>query len=539
MGNFLSCFNRDSNILERKNEINNDDFFNLYFYEKCSYNEGEELNKTKINNIESIYGLNNSQHFFQIYNMKDLTRNQLLRIRELIHLFISNGKPRSSNDFNINNYMKFYPKYDPYFFINEQVLIHNQLIIYNQNQTNINNIMIYQGDINESNQRHGIGKLITPYYILIGIWKNDKFSGWGRESRCNGDVFEGRFENGLINGKGIFLDSKKNKYIGDFKNMKRWGKGKWITNKIIYEGDFYNNHIHGKGKIKFLKSGIQYIGTFQNDKIDGYGTFKWINGDKYEGEVKNGKMHGKGKYQYKNGKIFEGKFFNGQIIERKIDNNSLYKEIDKKIYESFDYNKFYRKIDMDSYTFDESKNYIKNYKIALDKNGEGKKMALNKNKTFNYKKGFNGYKNNIFISNTLINNTFNYEDIYKFQKFDPFQENSEYYNYKTENNTDFYEEELIKHNIFNDNNIDEINYPSDYNFILDNTEIDDIKKDNYQIQVNKQYKNKEYFENNKQNEFVPEYNNIINNEDDFEKMKEQNPNLLLSTYRNHGFGDNI
>ena len=95
---------------------------------------------------------------------------------------------------------------------------------------------VYQGDLNLIGERHGFGKFITPYYVLIGMWKNDKFCGWGRESRCNGDTFEVRFENGLINGKGIFMNKMNSKYVGDFKNMKRWGKGKLQTDKIIYEG---------------------------------------------------------------------------------------------------------------------------------------------------------------------------------------------------------------------------------------------------------------------------------------------------------------
>ena len=39
------------------------------------------------------------------------------------------------------------------------------------------------------------------------MWKEDKFSGWGRESRCNGDVFEGKFEDGLL------CDYMKLKYL--------------------------------------------------------------------------------------------------------------------------------------------------------------------------------------------------------------------------------------------------------------------------------------------------------------------------------------
>ena len=149
---------------------------------------------------------------------------------------------------------------------------------------------IYQGDLNIIGERNGFGKYITPYYVLIGMWKNDIFSGWGRESRCNGDTFEGRFENGLIKGKGIFVNNKNCKYIGDFKNNKRFGKGKLQTDKVIYEGEFYNDMIHGKGRIKFLKNSVEYIGNFNSNKIDGRGVIKFKSGDKYDVEIKNGEI---------------------------------------------------------------------------------------------------------------------------------------------------------------------------------------------------------------------------------------------------------
>ena len=86
------------------------------------------------------------------------------------------------------------------------------------------------------------------------------------------------------------MNAKNCKYIGDFKNMKRWGKGKLATDKIIYEGEFYDNMIHGKGRIKFLKNSVEYIGNFNKNKIDGRGVIKFKNGDKYDVEIKNGEI---------------------------------------------------------------------------------------------------------------------------------------------------------------------------------------------------------------------------------------------------------
>ena len=271
---------------------------------------------------------------YKIYTVSKLKPHQKIKINDIIEFFHKNGTPRKSDDFSVNNYLKFYPKEDHFFYNKDITLIHNNIKIYNENESDMNKIQIYKGDLNIKGERHGLGKLITQYYELIGTWKNDKLNGWGRQSRCNGEVLEGRFENGLLNGKGIYLDSNNYKYLGDFRDMKKWGKGKLITDKIIYEGDFCNDKFEGKGKIKFLKNGDEYEGSFVNGNIEGVGVFKYLNGDIYEGEFKNGKIHGNGIYKYRIGKIYRGLFENGKIkmIKNvKIDNIS-----DKKNYENFE-----------------------------------------------------------------------------------------------------------------------------------------------------------------------------------------------------------
>ena len=257
------------------------------------------------------------------YDMNNSQKGQIMRIKQLFDLCNRNGKPRDCNDFNPEAYTMFYQNNDPYFYVDKTGVSPNSLKIYNKDD--INQIQIYQGDLNYEGQRHGIGKCTTPHYVLIGQWKNDKFSGWGRESRANGEVYEGRYENGLLNGKGIFLNDKNCKYVGDFMNTKRWGKGDLTTDKIHYEGHFYNNQIHGNGRIKFLREGIEYKGTFKNDKIDGYGVFKWKNGDIYEGQVRSGRMHGFGKYKYKNGQVYKGVFNNGDKESDKMKKYEIWK----------------------------------------------------------------------------------------------------------------------------------------------------------------------------------------------------------------------
>ena len=361
MGNTVDCYEKDENIediINERNEIFNFSPEDNKIPDDASFisNQGGEypreterpadfnyeakypnlVNSEKIiiRNLpqDKIYenddeGFNNEEmQFFEqqnMYDMNNLQKGQMMRLKQLFDLCNRNGKPRSCEDFNPKGYTMFYNKDDPYFYYNKNEVFPNTLKIYNKDDKN--NLQIYQGDVNASGQRHGIGKCTTPYYVLMGMWKNDKFSGWGRESRSNGDVFEGRYENGLLNGKGIFLNEKKCKYVGDFRYTRRWGKGDLTTDKIHYQGDFYNNQIHGKGRIRFLRDGIDYIGSFKCDQLDGYGVFTWRNGDRYEGQVRAGKMHGYGKYKYKDGKEYNGFFNNGQKMSDKIKKYELWK----------------------------------------------------------------------------------------------------------------------------------------------------------------------------------------------------------------------
>jgi hypothetical protein len=337
--------------------------------------KSKNTNKANILNKldESLFIFNNFEtKSYNKYSIEKLNPHLKEKISEILRTFDSNGIPRNSDDFNHKNFSKFYPKQDPFFKYDNTGLIHNYIIIYNENQEDLSQMEIYEGDLNQKGQRHGLGKLVTQYYELKGLWKNDMFSGWGRQSRCNGEIYEGRFENGLLNGKGIFLDKKSNKYVGEFKNMKKWGKGKLISDKIIYEGDFINNKKEGKGRIKFLESNVIYEGTFINDNIEGYGIFKYTNGNVYEGEVKNWKMNGNGAYKYRNGKILKGRFVDNKIVNYENNqppfNSPL---IRQSINNEFGNEKFFyhyesKKIINNKENENNTNNYILDYKIQSD-----------------------------------------------------------------------------------------------------------------------------------------------------------------------------
>ena len=276
-----------------------------------------KLTKEKIKNIYA----NKIQKYFRKWKNKinfrknirpKLIKESQIYIQHVLDILLEknnflNENENQNKSYSLTNYQKFYKKNDPFFTYNYGKVFNNQTRIEKISQE----FSIYQGEMNIENQKHGFGKLITRKYTLIGTWRKNKFTGWGRETDNNGNYLEAKFINGLANGKGILVHKKISRYIGNFVNSLRCGKGELITNKIYYKGDFLNDAMHGFGKIIFLKEGHKYEGQFKNNQIEGWGVLLWKYGDRYEGQVKNGKMHGKGKYFFKNGKIYEGIFVNG------------------------------------------------------------------------------------------------------------------------------------------------------------------------------------------------------------------------------------
>lgn len=230
-------------------------------------------------------------------------------LRKLYNKCLKRRHLASVSDFCLEGWKQYYPEEDEFFYFNKGFVIPNNIRIYNPDDSD--NLEIYSGEVNENNLKHGFGIMTTPFYIRQGTWRNDKFTGWGRELRHNGDVLEGKFENGEVNGKGIFRNLKGNTYIGDFISSKKNGNGELNTDKFHYIGKFKNNQLCGKGKIEFFKDGHNYDGEFRDNEINGKGVFHWKNGDVYEGEMKNGKMNGKGKYIYSDGQIYEGFYVDG------------------------------------------------------------------------------------------------------------------------------------------------------------------------------------------------------------------------------------
>jgi len=115
------------------------------------------------------------------------------------------------------------------------------------------------------------------------VWK--EFGEKDTNPKYKGDV-----ENGEPNGLGIFINTNKGKYVGEWKDGKKqgqgtftYGKGKWEGEK--YVGEFKDGVSHGQGTFT-SKDGEKFIGEWKDDEEwniteydkNGNITGKWVNG---------------------------------------------------------------------------------------------------------------------------------------------------------------------------------------------------------------------------------------------------------------------
>ena len=230
-------------------------------------------NKKIINNSINNNLLNNSLYQPNIItNMSIISPNniELSNENKQIFNYYLNINSNNISTFSPNAFKLFYPKNEEHFKIPEnEISGQKEIINYINNNPKLQEK--YIGSVNHFSQMHGFGKLISPNSQKIGTWRNGEFCGWGREIKNNGEVYEGKFKNGKISGKGIYK-YKDVLYIGDFDNNIRQGRGEKITKHYYYKGEFNKDKIDGYGKIQFMNSKegkMEYEGFFKDNKIEG------------------------------------------------------------------------------------------------------------------------------------------------------------------------------------------------------------------------------------------------------------------------------
>jgi|GEM_PF-925841 len=139
-----------------------------------------------------------------------------------------------------------------------------------------------------------------------------------RHTFKDGSIYEGDFADGSINGRGRLTYKDGSIYEGGFVDGKPHGKGKHlfardadhgIVCKAIYEGDFADGKPNGEGKYTRTGAPRRVLSSVSGSKsssvIDDLESV-------YEGGFKDGKYHGKGKLTIKGRSIYEGDFVKGE-----------------------------------------------------------------------------------------------------------------------------------------------------------------------------------------------------------------------------------
>ena len=129
-------------------------------------------------------------------------------------------------------------------------------------------------------------------YVLYGdlhtIWDN-----------CYGEFnfgyrdYDGEWQAGRFNGKGVLKYDSGEIYTGEFKNDQIHGQGTFVQTIQHYDNE--NERAYKKS----------FEGEYLNGK-EHKGTMIYTDGSKYEGEWENGKFHGQGKHTLNDGGYYEG-----------------------------------------------------------------------------------------------------------------------------------------------------------------------------------------------------------------------------------------
>ena len=103
------------------------------------------------------------------------------------------------------------------------------------------------------------------------------------------------------------------KYMGEFRNGKRDGKGRFVRNDgTVFLGDFSNDRPHGNMTVTDPEGNVSFEGEYRNGEMH-YGTLK-LGNRTYVGQFKRGVFHGLGKFTGSDGVTIEGVFHFGRYI---------------------------------------------------------------------------------------------------------------------------------------------------------------------------------------------------------------------------------
>lgn len=149
--------------------------------------------------------------------------------------------------------------------------------------------------------------------IYTGDFKDYKRHGWGKlVSEKSGYTYEGQWENDMQHGYGKKVYKSGTIYEGEFYKNTKQGYGKETHEFGVYEGEFKNGYINGMGEFHYNDANNgdtrYYKGMMKFTCAHGLGTMHYTNGDIYVGNFDDCRRSGNGKMTYANGIVYEGEW---------------------------------------------------------------------------------------------------------------------------------------------------------------------------------------------------------------------------------------
>ena len=168
-----------------------------------------------------------------------------------------------------------------------------------------------QWDI-KSKKPNGLGTMLhKDHSKYVGNFIQGRKAGKGRLISLNGEVYEGEFKNDIPEGNGVLSKSSGLIYRGEFKKGKEHGNGVIeFEGEVMYKGSFMYGAKDGYGELR-ISDGNSYCGDFVNNAMEGRGKYVWNDGKVYEGSWKANKLHGEGKYTWPDGREYFGCYSDG------------------------------------------------------------------------------------------------------------------------------------------------------------------------------------------------------------------------------------
>ena len=142
--------------------------------------------------------------------------------------------------------------------------------------------------------------------LLEGEWRNGTLNGQGTFTFANGEKHVGEYKDGKRNGQGTYTWVNGQKNVGEYKDGEYHGQGAFtFANGERYVGEWKDGKRNGQGTTTWA-NGEKHVGEYKDDKMNGQGTYTFPTGDKYVGHYKDSKMHGQGTYTFADGRVQEG-----------------------------------------------------------------------------------------------------------------------------------------------------------------------------------------------------------------------------------------